>query len=438
MSWQKLGFSLAVSRITRFVRFADDEAVEGLRVGRMTGHKRLRRFRREGWGTASRFPWCRISEKGRKVMVEAAFRSRPLRRVSAIGAVIAVAFLLVAASVPAQTIQPPYNASYTFADLGSISGLPTNYGGLTFQLGDPNVILIGGAANTSSGALYSVPVTRDGLNHITALGGATLFGQGAFNDGGVVFGPSNVLFLARYPSNEIGENKLPSTTTDKVVSLGPLGVAVSPGALNFVPAGFPGAGQLKIVSWPGGQWYTAAFSSDGTGTFDITSATLNTTIPGGPEGFIYVPPGSPLFTSFSSLLVSEYSAGSIAAYTIDGNGDPVVASRAVFMSGLTGAEGAAIDPLTGDFLFSTFGGANHVIVVRGFAQPPTETPTVTSTPAGVATNTPTQTPTNTPTQIPTNTPTPFASATVPTLSSPMLALLGLILAIAGVLLMRRS
>jgi hypothetical protein len=229
-----------------------------------------------------------------------------------------------------------------------------------------------------------------------------VFAQGAYNDGGVVYGPNNVLFLARYPVDEMGQTKFGSTLTDKIVSLGPLGVAVSPGALNFVPSGFPGAGQLKIVSWSGGQWYTAAFSADGTGTYNITSATQNTTIPGGPEGFVYVPPGSALFPSFSSLLVSEYSTGSIGTYQIDVSGNPIPATHATFMSGLTGAEGAAIDPLTGDFLFSTFGSANHVIVIQGFAIP------------------------GPPVQ-------------VPTLSAPLLALLGLLLAGAGFFfLMRRS
>jgi hypothetical protein len=405
-------------------------------------------------------------------MFEASCLSRPLGRVSIITGVLVAAFF-AGSSASAQTIQPPYNATYTFSDLGAISGLPSPAGGLTFQLGNPNVILIGGAANTASGALYSVPVTRDAQSHITALGAATLFGQGAFNDGGVVFGPGNVLFLTRYPSNEVGENKPPGTTTDKIVSLGPLGVAVSPGALNFVTAGFPGAGQMKIVSWPGGQWYTATFSSDGTGTFNITAATLNTTITGGPEGFIYVPPGSPLFTSFQSLLVSEYSAGSIAAYQVDAGGNPIVATRATFMSGLTGAEGAAIDPLTGDFLFSTFGGGDRVIVVRGFAPPATATPTQTA--GGVATNTPTNTPTATPSSTATATPTSTATATptstatatptstatatptstvvpatatltttpgaavvVPTLGQPMLVFLGLALAFFALLLMRRS
>ena len=38
--------------------------------------------------------------------------------------------------------------------------------------------------------------------------------------------------------------------------------------------------------------------------------------------------------------------------------------------GARGAEGAVLDPLTNDFLFSTFGGGNRVIVVRGFAALP--------------------------------------------------------------------
>lgn len=41
----------------------------------------------------------------------------------------------------------------------------------------------------------------------------------------------------------------------------------------------------------------------------------------------------------------------------------------MFLSNLTGAEGAAIDPVTGDFMFSTFGGGSRVVVVSGFAAP---------------------------------------------------------------------
>lgn len=297
-------------------------------------------------------------------------RQQTALRVARIG-IVAFALLAVPGIAGAQTIQPPYNSVYTLTDLGSVPGVPTRYGGLTFLPSDPNTIIIGGAANGASGQLFSIGVTRGAGNHITGFGGtAAVFADGAYNDGGVVYGPGGVLFLARWPVNELGQTKPGSAITDKIIPLGPFGITPSPGAVNFVPSGFPGAGQFKLVSWSDGEWYTVNISPDGTGTYNIDSATQQTTIPGGPEGFIYVPPGSPLFASFDSMLVSEYSANQVTTYTLDAAGNPELASRTVFISGLSGAEGAAIDPLTGDFLFSTFGGGNRVIVVQGFAVPP--------------------------------------------------------------------
>jgi hypothetical protein len=66
---------------------------------------------------------------------------------------------------------------------------------------------------------------------------------------------------------------------------------------------------------------------------------------------------------------------------------------------------------------------------------PTGTPTVT--PTNPQTNSPTNTPTITPTSTRTNTPGQVPAAIVPTLSFPMLALLGLALAAIGLLLNRR-
>ncbi|HKQ61636.1 MAG TPA: MopE-related protein [Candidatus Polarisedimenticolaceae bacterium] len=273
--------------------------------------------------------------------------------------------------VHAQTVAPPFDADYVVVDLGAVPGLPPPYGGLTFTLDDPDTLLIGGAANTDAGVLYAVTVVRGLDQHITGFSGtAVSFAAAPFNDGGVAFGPGGVLFLARYPNNEIGEVAPGSVTTDKVVALGALGVAPSPGGLGFVPAGFPGAGDFKLVSWSGGEWSTLALAPDSSGTYDVTAASLDTQIVGGPEGFAYVPPGSPQFPDFTQLLVSEYSSGSIAVYDVDAAGNPVPASRVPFVTGLTGAEGATLDPRTGDFLFSTFGGGDHVIAVRGFAPLP--------------------------------------------------------------------
>lgn len=279
--------------------------------------------------------------------------------------------LFGASSVGAASIALPYSGSYSLTDLGSVAGLPSNYGGLTFV--DHDTILIGGSANTAGGRLYSVDVTRDLAGHVNGFSAPTVFGSvGEFNDGGVEFGPGGVLFTARWPTNELGETKAGSTDEDKIVGMAAFGVAASgSGGLGFVPTGFPGAGELKLVSWPSGSWYTIGIAPDGSGTFNVTSATLEVVIPGGPEGIAYVPVGSPLFTS-PSVLVSEYSGGTVATYLVDANGDPILATRQDFVTGLTGAEGAVIDPLTGDFIFSTFGGGSHVVRVSGFAAPPSE------------------------------------------------------------------
>jgi hypothetical protein len=285
-------------------------------------------------------------------------------------ALLALAAGAPAASAQAPVVAPPFDDAYRATDIGTPTGVPANLGGLTLRAGTTDRLLIGGAANQTTGALYEIGVVRDGTGHITGFSGtATRFADAANNDGGVTYGPGEVLFLARYPNNEIGQTRPGSAITDKVVPLAPLGITGSPGSLLFVPPGHPGAGSLKIASYSGGQWYDAAVAADGAGTYDIVNVRA---IPGavlsGPEGFVYVNAGSPRFNG-ASLLVSEYSAGRVSAFEVDGDGDPRVSTRRDFITGLSGAEGAFVDPVTGDFLFSTFGGANRVIVVRGFARP---------------------------------------------------------------------
>jgi phage gp36-like protein len=302
---------------------------------------------------------------------------------------------------------PAFAANYSCISLGSVPGVPTNYGGLTLKYNDLNTFLIGGGANTSAGRIYQIGVIRDADLHITGFSGtATLYPNsgstvGQFNDG-VVFGPGNALFVGRYPVNELEQTEPGSSAPDKVISLSPLGVASSIGSVGFVPAGFPGAGQMKMVSYNGGGWYTAAFSPDGNGTYDITSVTPGPTVGGGPVGITFVPPGSPVFPP-NSALVAQYDFGRIMTAPLDLNGDPILANQQNFIEQLSGAEGAFIDPLTGDFLFSTFGGGDRIIRVAGFKSlaTPTPTPTVTATPS----STPTPTPGPSGTPIPTATPT---------------------------------
>lgn len=277
---------------------------------------------------------------------------------------------LLATGLAAQAIQLPYFNSYNFVTLGAPTGVPNNLGGLAFRVLDPNTLYIMGAANGSAGQLFKIPVTRDPQLHITGfVGTATLVSTAAYNDGGFQFGPGDIAFYTRYPTNELGMIKPGSTVPDKVVALTGLGVNSSVGALAFVPAGYPGTGKLKIASYSANSFHTGTLVPDTSGTYDVTGVTTGTTISGGVEGFFYVPPGSPLFVDFKSMIVCEYGTGTVAVYDLDANADPIASTRRPFMTGLTGAEGAAIDPLTGDFLFSSYGGSAGVIAVRGFGLP---------------------------------------------------------------------
>lgn len=270
------------------------------------------------------------------------------------------------------TIEPPYDKWYTCYDLGVMPGVPTEWGGIIVDKDDPETLLAGGAANTAAGRLYAVSIARDEDCHVQGYQNIPTadFAAAEYNDGGLTYHhDSAVLFLSRWPVNELGQLEPGSMITDKVIGLDQFGITSSPGGFTFVPPGFQGAGELKAVSWPGGEFYTVALAPDGGGTYDITGATYHTTIVGGPEAFVYISNENPEF-SVDSLLVAEWSAGNIAAYEADNDGNPLPATRKDFIKGLEGAESAHVDALSGDFLFATFAGDERLIAIRGFKPQP--------------------------------------------------------------------
>ncbi|HEY4088720.1 MAG TPA: PEP-CTERM sorting domain-containing protein [Bryobacteraceae bacterium] len=292
--------------------------------------------------------------------------------------------LLAAGSIFGATITPTYATDYSLIDLGAAPSVPTNYGGITFLAGDNNTLIVAGTANNGGGALYTLGVTRDANGHITGFSGpATLFATAPNNDGGLAYAPNGTLLFTEYNNNAIGEIKPGSTSPDATVSLGGSGVPSSVGTLNFVPAGYNGAGNLVVGSYNGGQFCTVSMTNNGDGTYGFGACTNSVTIGGGPEGLIYVPQGSSDFAS-QSVLVSEYSANKVVAFQIDANGLPIPATGQDFITGLNGAEGAVVDPVTGDFLFSTFGSSNHIYEITGFATPTPEPGTMLLLAAGLA------------------------------------------------------
>jgi hypothetical protein len=269
----------------------------------------------------------------------------------------------------AQSIAPPFDANYTLVNLGSAVGVPASYGGLVIRPQEPNALYLMGAANGGAGALYRVALERDSSGHIVGWGcSETVYVSSApNNDGGIAFLPSGAVIYTLYPSNYVGQI-LPGDTAPSVYTdLTALGIAGSVGSLAFVPAGLPGAGRLKIASYNTGYWYDTSYTTNPDGTITLTGVGPLVNIGGGPEGIAFVPAGNPGF-AVNSIVVSEYSTGTVVAYESTGTGDPDPTTRRPFVVGLSGAEGAAIDPLTGDFLFSTFGGSNRVYRVSGFTE----------------------------------------------------------------------
>jgi hypothetical protein len=163
--------------------------------------------------------------------------------------------------------------------------------------------------------------------------------------------------------------KLGSTVVNRTTVLSTIGITPSPGGTAIVPDGIPGAGRLKVTSYSGGKWYDVPFTLAADGTYDLGQATLKATLSVNAEGYVFVPRCSPNFFA-PSILLCDYLQGKIVAYTVDDNGDPNVASRREVVTGLSSAEGAAIDPITGDFLFGTYGSGNRIVRVTGFAAPP--------------------------------------------------------------------
>jgi hypothetical protein len=266
-------------------------------------------------------------------------------------------------------VDPAYAGSYSCYDLGSVPGVPMQkYGGLTLtREACSTTLLIGGEANFMTGKLYSIKMKRDRTGAISGFeGAATVVADAPYNDGGITFGPQDVLFFARWPVNELQQTRPGSMLADKVIDLDLIGVPYASASIGFVPPTLPGAGVFKLISWPGGQWSSLVLTADAQGTFDVSEAVRGVTLPGGPEGFVYVEAGSPQFPK-NSMLVSEWSDNQVATYEIDEHADPVLGTRKTFLTGFRGPEGAYRDPATGDFFFSTWGQmADRVIVVRGF------------------------------------------------------------------------
>ncbi len=275
-------------------------------------------------------------------------------------------------SAAGQVMGPEFARSYEIHDLGNLPSVPSAYGGLIIDPNDPSRLLLAGSANNSTGAVYSVCLERDGSGHIIGLSceAPEVLASTPYIDGGLDFAPNGTLIYTTYSNNTMGQVLPGSSSPGLILPLADFGVWPSTGSLRVVPAGSPGAGRLKIVSYSVSRWYDAELISAGGGFWTLSVDPEFVVVAGGPEGIAYVPPGSAEFPN-PSVLISMYGLAQVLAFEVDAQGDPMPETVRLFVTGLSGAEGAAIDPVTGDFLFSNFGsGADRVIRVSGFEEPP--------------------------------------------------------------------
>lgn len=279
------------------------------------------------------------------------------------------------AGTVAVTLSAEYAPYYTAYDLGPVPGMPAGHlGGCTLLDGATSTLLFAGESEAATGGLYSIELQRGPCGHIVGFKGtAKKLATTPYIDANLLWLPSGTLLYSQWPQNKLSVLPSGAPSPARDLDLAAVGVDSSIGGIGFVPKSYAAEGQLRGVTWSAGNWFHLELKPDAT-SWTVASATKKTTLPNGPGGFAYVPAGSPGFAE-NRIILSEWSADSVATYAVDGQGDPDPATRKAFFESFTKPWGAYFDPLTGDFLFLTWGPApDRVYVVQGFTKPPPPPP----------------------------------------------------------------
>jgi hypothetical protein len=276
-------------------------------------------------------------------------------------------------------LAPQYESLYATYDLGTVPGVPNPLGGAAIAGSDPTHLLIAGGSESSTGAIYSIEVSRNTCGHITGfVGTASQIAATPYVDANLVYAHSDLLVYTEWPQFGFSQLSGAATTPSRQTDLRTLGMPddgdSGPGGVGFVPPGLDAQGELRVVSWPAGRWYHVPVTEDA-GLLTVGTVTQTVTLPNNPGGFAYVPAGSPGFDA-QAIIVAEWvatdpSQDRVAVYDADPAGDPLVDTRREFFTRFPRPWGAYFEPVTGDYLFLSWGtGSDHVYIVQGFAPPP--------------------------------------------------------------------
>ncbi len=297
-----------------------------------------------------------------------------------------VGLLLGGHLVQAQSVDPFYAGHYSIRSISNILTVPRFLGGVVIRTNNPNVMLVAGESESPAAKIYQVTLQRGADGHITNFTGtATVFANtpGASEDGNPPwtglsgdwdFGPNGVLFYLS-PDNSLGQIKSGFTSPAKHVDMGvAAGITVGGGVVT-VPAGLPGAGRFKFLAASGSAWYDVPLTSDGSGTYNVGSPAATVALVGiFPFGAVYVPAGTAGFANASIVLC--HVSGSLLTYEVNSNGDPLPATVRTFVTGLVNPTGVSRDPVTGDFIFTSFDDTEGFYVVGNFAPAPLPSVTI--------------------------------------------------------------
>lgn len=275
-------------------------------------------------------------------------------------------------------LAPAYTDTYRTFELGAVPGVPGPLGGCVIKRDDPNTLYVAGGSEGIAGAIYTIGLKRGKCGHVTGFEGtAKKIAQAPSVDANLVFTGTGLMLYTKWPDYGFGQLLPGATSPSKETDLKALGMGGGgAGGLGFVPPGLANEGELRAVTWPDGIFYHLATKPNGA-LVDVTAVNEKVRLDGGPGGFAYVPAGSPGFAK-QSLVVGEWELDRIATYEVNASGDPIKSSRKEFFTKFPRPWGAYFEPLTGDFIFLTWGrgtstgdgGQDKMFVVRGFAVPP--------------------------------------------------------------------
>jgi len=233
----------------------------------------------------------------------------------------------------------------------STSALPTltanqYYGGMALDTTGRLLLSVNDYSNTAQ-PIFALTVSRDASGRIISVGlpspadpyavvpTGTQLGLGV--GGGLIYNSDGSLL---YDTDAQGSIRTYSSAGSTVANED-IFASQTMGGLQYVPAGFTGAGLLKASAYSGstGGWYTI-----------LPNTTTSTAGPTA-DAFVYAPADG-LAVYANSVLVADFQTASLTLYGVDAQGNPIPDSGVPWYSGIPPNSGVVYDAHGHEYLFT--------------------------------------------------------------------------------------